>query len=149
MAGKSFAEFIRRWEQFNTALKPLLPDLPHLAQEAAEFEDLVTEAKGLDNQQKQLRGKTQDMTQQRRAAYLKGLDLHERLATQLKGKLGLRNQNLVGFGLRPKKVPKIRKTETPETPQPPAVPPPPPVEVQAAGHGASGPQEVTPAAGVE
>jgi hypothetical protein len=52
----------------------------------------------------------------------------------------------VGFGLRPKKVPKIRKTETPETPQPPPVPPPPPVEVQSAGHGTPGSQEVTPSA---
>jgi hypothetical protein len=82
-----------------------------------------------------------------RAAYLKGLDLHERLATQLKGKLGLRNQNLVGFGLRPKRIPKSRITETPETPQPPPVQPPPAQEVHSAGP--PGAQEVTPAAGVE
>jgi hypothetical protein len=148
MAGKSFAEFVRRWELFNNALKPMLPDLPHLAQDQAEFETLVNEAKGLDAQQKQLRGKLQDTTQLRRAAYLKGVDLHERLATQLKGKIGLRNQNLVGFGLRPRKVPKSRKTDTPETP-PPVQPPPPPVEVQSAGTGAQGAQGVTPSAGVE
>jgi hypothetical protein len=145
MAAQSFAEYIRRWERFNNALKPLLPDLPYLAADQADFEALVTEAKGLDDQQKLLRGKVQDATQQRRVVFLKGIDLHERLATQLKGKLGLRNQNLVGFGLRPRKVPKRRKTDSPDTP-PPSVPPPPQVEVQSAGHGVPGAQEVTPTA---
>lgn len=118
MAGKSFADYIRKWEMLNNGLKPMLPDLPHLAPEQAELEQLINEAKMLDDQQKQLRGKAQDTTKQRRAAQLKGFDLHERLAVQLKGKLGLRNQNLVGLGLRPRKTPKSRQSKPPETPQP-------------------------------
>ena len=66
MAGQAFAEFIRRWERFNNALKPLIPELPHLAADQADFEIMVAEAKDLDNQQKLLRGKLQDTTQQRR-----------------------------------------------------------------------------------
>ncbi|HZF12755.1 MAG TPA: hypothetical protein VFE33_28535 [Thermoanaerobaculia bacterium] len=149
MAGQAFAEFIRRWERFNNALKPLLPQLPHLAADQADFEVMVAEAKELDNQQKLLRGKLQDTTQQRRAIFLKSVDLHERLATQLKGKLGLRNQNLVGFGLQPRKVPKRRKTDGTNPPppvQPPQTPPPPPIEVQSPGAGALGAKEVTPSA---
>jgi len=149
MAGQSFGDFIRRWEQFNSALKPLLADLPHLAQDQAEFEALVTQARNLDDQQKQLRGKAQDMTQQRKVIFLKGLDQHERLASQLKGVLGSRNQNLVGFGLRPRKVPKRRKGENPDAPPPsppPSPPPtqPPPVEAQSKGTVVPKAQEVTP-----
>lgn len=141
MAGKSFGDFVRRWEMFNNALKPKLPDLPHLAQDQADFESLITEVKALDDQQKKLRGSLQDMTQQRRATYLKGLDLHDRLASQLKGTLGPRNQTLVGFGLKPKKTPKSRKTETPGTPQP-TPPPAPHPAASAVPHEA---QEATPA----
>jgi hypothetical protein len=118
MAGQSFAEFVRKWERLNNGLKPMLPELPHLVQQQADFESLITEAKGLDDQQKMLRGKLQDTTQQRRAAYLKALDLHERLAVQLKGQLGLRNQNLVGFGLRARKVPKRLQKPAPHPPGP-------------------------------
>jgi hypothetical protein len=157
MAGHSFADFIRKWEILNNALKQQLPDMPHLTQDQADFEALITEAKGLDDQQKLLRGKLQDTTKQRRAAQLKGVDLNERLAAQLKGHLGPRNQNLVGFGLRARQVPKRRKTDStnpppvpPPTVPPPTVHPPPVQESKPPGTVAPVAQEVTPpSAGVK
>lgn len=145
MAGQSFAEFVRKWERLNNGLKPMLPDVPHLAQQQADFESIVTQAKSLDEQQKMLRGKLQDTTQQRRSAFLKALDLHERLAVQLKGVLGPRNQNLVGFGLRARKVPKRLQKPPEPSPNPPGPASHPAAEAKATGapmaHEA---QEVTP-----
>ncbi|MEA2694419.1 MAG: hypothetical protein QOJ16_3806 [Acidobacteriota bacterium] len=144
MAGTSFADDVRSWDLLNKALKPVLGDMPHLAPEQAELEALIEQAKALDSEQRVLRGKVQDATKKRRDVQLKGIELRERVAVQIKGKLGPTNKNLVSYGIRARKLPKRRKKDGTDTPPPVPPHPTPGVEVQAlsapVAHGA---QEVT------
>jgi hypothetical protein len=126
MAGNSFADDIRNWDLLNKALKPLLPEMPHLAEEQAQLEALIEQAKILDSEQRVLRGKVQDATKKRRDAQLQGVELRERLAVQIKGKLGLRNKNLVSFGLTPRTPRKPRSKGGTGTPGPTLAPAPKP-----------------------
>ena len=118
MAGTSFADDVRSWDLLNKALKPVLGDMPHLAPEQAELEALIEQAKALDSEQRVLRGKFQDATKKRRDIQLKGIELRERVAVQIKGKLGPTNKNLVSYGIRARKVPKRRKKDGTGTPPP-------------------------------
>jgi hypothetical protein len=54
-----------------------------------------------------LRGRLQEITRLRREAELRSQDLRSRIVAQLRGKLGFKNENLLGYGINPRK--KVRK----------------------------------------
>jgi hypothetical protein len=107
MPGISFQKIVSYCELLNTTLKPQLTELPHLQDESNALDALITEAKVLDNEQQVLRGRLKEITRQRREAELRGQDLRSRIAVQLQGKLGFKNENLLGFGITPRK--RVRK----------------------------------------
>ena len=107
MPGISFQKIVTDCELLNSTLKPQLTEMPHLQDESTGLETLIEEAKTLSNEQQVLRGRLQEITRLRREAELRGQDLRSRIVAQLRGKLGFKNENLLGYGISPRK--KVRK----------------------------------------
>lgn len=125
MPGFSFNKIIRDCELLGANLPDYIQEFPDLQPDANQLDDLVVEAKGLDNEQERLRGRLRQITRLRREAELRSRDLRSRLAAQLRGKLGFENERLLELGIPPRRPGKRRPKE-----EPPPPPPPPPVEDQ-------------------
>ena len=121
MATFTLAKLIADWELLHTALQPHLTDLPYLPDKAAELEALITEAKGMDTRQQELRGNLQETVRQRKDLEKRGKSVHLHLASVLRGSLGFDNQTLLGFGLKPRRP--RRKKPAEDTPTEPAAKP--------------------------
>ena len=121
MATVTLAKLISDWELLDTALQPHLTDMPYLKDMVTELDGLITQAKGMDSKQQDLRGSLQETVRQRQALEKQGKDLHLRLSAMLKGNLGFDNQTLLGFGVKPRR-PRKKKApaETPPATQEPA-----------------------------
>lgn len=122
MPGISFQTIVTDCELLNSTLKPQLTEMPHLQEESADLDTLVENAKTLSNEQQVLRGRLREITRLRRETELRSQELRSRIAAQLRGKLGFKNENLLGFGITPQK--RVRKK--PE--KKPASSPPPPLD---------------------
>ena len=112
MPGLSYQKTVAFCELLSSTLKPQLEEMPHLKDEAENLDELIAELKGLDNQQQALRGRLQEITHLRQDAERRGQSLRSRIAAQLQGKLGFTNENLVAFGIIPRK-PGRRRSENP------------------------------------
>ena len=122
MANFTLAKLIADWELLHTALQPHLTDLPYLTDKAAELEALITEAKGMDTRQQELRGSLQETVRLRQEMEKRGTSLHLRVAAMLRGNFGFENQTLLSFGLKPRR-PRRRKTADATPPVEPAAKP--------------------------
>jgi hypothetical protein len=120
MANFTLAKLIADWELLNTALQPHLTDMPYLRDKAAELQGLITEARGMDTRQQDLRGNLQETVRLRKELEKRGTSLHLHLAAILRGNLGFDNQTLLGFGLKPRRP--RRKKPAEATPEPAAKP---------------------------
>jgi hypothetical protein len=100
----TFAKKITEWELLNTNIKPQLPDMPHLQGVSAELDALIVQSKQLDSQQEIARGQLQDAVHQRQSLEKKGETLRQRASSLLKGSLGFESDDLVKFGIRPRKT---------------------------------------------
>jgi len=103
MPGKSFAKIITNCELLSATLKPALPEMTHLQSESTELDEFITETKGLSNEQELLTGRLREITRLRQEAERRGVEIRGRIAAQLQGKLGFKNENLLGFGITPRK----------------------------------------------
>jgi len=121
MPGLSFPTIVARVELLNSALKPQLEKLPHLQDESADLDQLLTEVKSLNLEQAAVKGRLSELSRLRREAERRSNDLHSRIAAQLKGKLGFANENLMAFGIPPRR--KARKKAQPQAAATPATPP--------------------------
>ena len=121
----TFAKKITEWELLNTNIKPHLPDMPHLQGVSADLDALIVQSKQLDSQQEVARGQLQDAVHQRQALEKKGETLRQRAGSLLKGSLGFESDDLVKFGIRPRKTgPRgPKKPKPPVTAKTPAVSP--------------------------
>lgn len=123
MAGIAFAKTVADCELLMKALEPLLGEMPHLSGEHAELEAFLDEVKALNLRQSDLTGALRQVTRQRRTAELRGQDLRSRVAAQIRGKLGFTNEELLKFGIPPRRKSQRRQPEpSPETPTAPAAP---------------------------
>jgi hypothetical protein len=104
----------------NRKLKPLIKERPELAEEQQQLEDLITRAKALQSEQVDMLGKLRDAIKLRRAAEATGQELHGRIVSVLKGKLGFKSNDLLAYGLQPRRSPVRKKKDTPVTPPPAA-----------------------------
>ncbi len=120
MANFTLAKLISDWELLNTALQPHLTDMPYLRDQAAELQGLITEAKGMDARQQDLRGNLQETVRRRKGLEKRGTSLHLHVAAVLRGSLGFDNQTLLGFGLKPRRP--RRKKPAEAAPEPAAKP---------------------------
>lgn len=115
MPGQSFQKIVAYCELLESKLTPLLPEMPHLKDESESLGVLVGELKGLSHEQEDLKGRLREMTRRRREAERKSQDLRSRIAAQIQGKLGFSNENLIAFGIIPRKtVRRRRATKPPE-----------------------------------
>lgn len=101
---QTFAKKITEWELINTNLKPHLQDMPYLQEIVTALDTLIAEAKTLDSQQEMARGQLQDLTHKRQDTEKQGESLRRRAASHLKGTFGFTSDELVKFGVRPRKT---------------------------------------------
>lgn len=118
MAGISFAKTVSDCELMKDALDPHLAEMPHLATEHGELTAFLTEVKSLNARQKNLTGELRQITRLRQEAELRGQDLRSRVAALIRGKLGFKNENLLAFGIPPRRKTRRKKAEE----EPPAAP---------------------------
>jgi hypothetical protein len=117
MATFTLAKLISDWELLNAALQPHLTNMPYLRDKATELEGLITEARGMDTRQQDLRGNLQETVRQRKDLEKRGKSVHLHVAAVLRGSLGFDNQTLLGFGLKPRRPRRKKPTETAPTPE--------------------------------
>jgi hypothetical protein len=103
MPGQSFQKIVSSSELLNAALKPQLTDMPHLKGESEDLDKLITDVKGLDQEQATLKGRLREIVRLRQEAEQRSNDLRSRVAAQLKGKLGFQNENLLAYGITPRR----------------------------------------------
>jgi hypothetical protein len=120
MAGITFAKIVADCELLMKALEPLLAGMPHLSGEHADLGAFLDEVKTLNLRQSDLTGALRQVTRQRRAAELRGQDLRSRVAAQIRGKLGFTNQELLKFGIAPRRKSRRKPEEQPGTTRFPA-----------------------------
>lgn len=118
MPGVSQQKTIAFCELLNTTLKPQLEEMPHLKEDSASLDGVVTELKGLSNEQEALKGRSREITRLRKDAEKRSQVLRSRIVAQLQGKLGFSNESLLAFGITPRKTTRRRRATKPpeETP---------------------------------
>jgi hypothetical protein len=104
MSGMSFQKTVAYCELMSSTLKPQLDEMPHLTGESESLDLLIAELKDLDGQQQALKGRLQEVIHQRQDAERRGQTLRSQIAAQLQGKLGFTNENLISFGINPRKA---------------------------------------------
>jgi hypothetical protein len=115
-----FAKRTNTWELLNANLKPHLAEMPYLQDIVTELDGLITQGKSLDLAQEVARGQFQDAVHKRQVLEKQGESLRRRVESHLKGSFGFTSDDLVKFGVRPRKS----GPRGPRQPKPPAVPPP-------------------------
>jgi len=123
MPGLSFRKIVSMSELLNATLKPQLTEMPHLKPESDDLDKLLEDVKSLDQEQQTLRGRLAEITRLRKEAEQRGTDLRSRVVAQVRGKLGFTNENLLAFGIQPRKRPRKKPTQQ-ETPPPVETPAP-------------------------
>lgn len=118
MASISFQKIVGDCELLSSNLKPLLPEMPLLQEESDSLDALIVKAKSLGNEQQVLTGRLREITRLRIEAQRESLLMRGRVAALLRGKLGFENENLIGFGVPPRK--RARKKSEPKVTPPPA-----------------------------
>ncbi len=122
MAGNSYEKIVSDCELLKEALVPLLGEVPHLNAENTELEAFLSEIKSLRTRQKELTSQLREVVRLRREAETRGEDLRSRVAAQLRGKLGFKSEQLLKFGIPPRRKRARRKTEETPTGKPPETP---------------------------
>ena len=120
MATVPLAKLIADWELLDTAIQPHLTDMPYLKDKVTELAGLIAEAKGMHTRQQDLRGSLQETVRQRQDLEKRGKGLRLRVAAILRGSLGFENQTLLGFGIKPRRP--VRRKKTPPADTTPAEP---------------------------
>jgi hypothetical protein len=94
--------------------------MPYLQEIVTELDALIATAKTLDSQQEVARGVLQDAVHQRQDVERQGEVLRRRAASHLRGSFGFTSNDLVKFGVRPRKTgPRPRTVKKPVTPPTP------------------------------
>jgi hypothetical protein len=123
MAGVSSDKIIAECELLKDTIEPLLTEMPHLAPEHTELGSFLDNIRTLRTRQQELTGQLRQTTRLRRETEQKGQDLRSRVAAQLRGKLGFKNEQLLKFGVPPRRKAVRRKAEAPAGGTPPAAKP--------------------------
>jgi hypothetical protein len=100
---KSFKENLVTWRTMANNLEPRLDDLPYLRDQHAALVALLAHAEGLQAEQAFFAAKLQDINQQRAAASREGRQLRNRIASGLQHALGAESEQLVEFGVPPRR----------------------------------------------
>jgi hypothetical protein len=115
-----FAKRSNRWELLSTNLKPHLAEMPFLQELITALDALSAQAKSLDTVQEVARAAFQDAVHKRQELEKQGEVLRRRAESHLKGSLGFTSDDLVKFGIQPRKT----GSRGPRKQPPVATPPP-------------------------
>ena len=112
VTGFSLSERFSRWQVLVNNLKEVGSN-PHVADELAELEALLGEARPLQDKQEHFRAQAREVTKQLEAIAARGDNLRGRMGAVLQGKLGFTNEGLIRFGFKPRRPPRRRPKVTP------------------------------------
>lgn len=123
VTGHSLSERFSRWQVLASNLKEVGAN-PHVAEELAELDGLLAQARVLQNQQEHFRAQAREATAQLEAIAGQGDKVRGRMGAILQGKLGFDNDALIRFGFKPRRPPRRKpKKETPPAQSPPLAAP--------------------------
>jgi hypothetical protein len=132
--GSTVPERIARWKVISAGLKPLLANMPHLADLHGELEKVIAQSEELDARAEALKAESRAVNASREALAKSGDDLRGRLGASLQTTYGFKSEKLIEFGLKPRKArgrdkqPRVKRAPatTPVTQEAPAAPAEPP-----------------------
>jgi chaperonin cofactor prefoldin len=114
--GQSLAEKLSRWAVTASNLKEHLEEMPHVAPDLEAMDKAISEARALESQLEDIRGRAREVSAKLQALAKDGEKLRSRLRSHLQAKFGPTSESLVKFGFRPRRTPS--RTQAPETPGP-------------------------------
>ncbi len=106
--GRSLSERFARWQVLVNNLKEANL-IPHVAEEIAQLEAMLAEARAFQDRQDHFRAQSQELTTKLTDLARRGDDLRSRLGANLQGKVGFRNEELIRYGFKPRKLPTRRR----------------------------------------
>ncbi|HSS51884.1 MAG TPA: hypothetical protein VLX28_23320 [Thermoanaerobaculia bacterium] len=115
-----FAKRSNRWELLSTNLKPHLAEMPFLQDIITALDALVVQAKSLDTVQEVARTTFQDAVHKRQELEKQGEELRRRADSHLRGSFGFTSDDLVKFGIQPRKKGPRGPNKKPPVETPPA-----------------------------
>jgi hypothetical protein len=118
---KVFSTRVRSWDLLNENVKPHLTDMPQVQPLQAELQGLLDEARGIDNEQEDMRAKLRDLVHRRQEVERKGETVRRRVEAHLRGTYGYTAEQLIKFGVKPRPRVIRRKPAEAETPPAPTV----------------------------
>ena len=98
-----FAKRTNKWELLSTNLKPHLAEMPFLQDLITALDGLVVQGKALDTVQEVARSAFQDAVHKRQELEKQGELLRRRAEAHLRGSFGFTSDDLVKFGIQPRK----------------------------------------------
>jgi hypothetical protein len=100
--GKSLAERISRWGTLVNNLGRSIEAWPHLAEELAELEAMLTTAYALSARQDALRAEAQENTATLNDIANRADKLRNQIGAGIRSKVGFTSEMLIQFGFRPR-----------------------------------------------
>jgi hypothetical protein len=126
---KSSAERTTRWDVMVSNLKPSLAEMPFVAADLDELEEVLARTRALEALKADLRSQARQANAEIKVMLHKGDRLRSRLSANLKGKLGFSDPTLAKYGIRPRStVVRRRKAGGTPPPTPPSAEPSPATE---------------------
>lgn len=111
------AEKIAGWRVIHAAVEPELPANPHLTERHGILGGMIVEGDDLQLRQKALISELRGLNRRRRDLAVEGEELRSRLAAALKFEHGFGNEKLIGYGIKPRRTVRRRKTEEEPPPE--------------------------------
>ena len=105
--GQSLAERFARWQVLVNNLKDT-EGFAHITEELANLEQLLTEARTLENRKDDLRSQVRVINARLRVLSRDGDTLRSRVGSNLQGKFGTTSETLIRFGFEPRRFPRRR-----------------------------------------
>ena len=116
-----YARRSNRWELLSTNLKPHLAEMPFLQELITSLDALAAQANALDKVQEVARSAFQDAIHRRQELEKQGELLRRRAESHIRGSLGFTSDDLVKFGIQPRKTGSRGPRKPPVETPPPAV----------------------------
>jgi len=92
-----------RWEVMSANVKPYLAEMPFLQEITGELDAVIVEAQVLNAEQERARARLQEAIRRRQQVEERGESLRRRMASYLQGVFGYTSEELVKFGVQPRK----------------------------------------------
>ena len=108
--GRSSADRTTRWDVLVTNAKQQLPDMPYIADDLKTLEGMLSEVRGLETQQEDLRSQARKSNSDLKKKLREGDKVRARLGSTFKGKLGFADDTLRKYGFKP--LPEVRKRKS-------------------------------------